>query len=52
MRDMYWLGRAQSNAGQPEAADASFTRAAEGWHGADPESNEMVALGRVATSTG
>ena len=52
VRDMYWLGRAQANTGQAEAAAASFSEAAEGWQGADPKSDEMVALSRVAASAG
>ena len=52
VRDMYWLGRAQANTGQAEAAGASFSEAADGWRGADIESDEMVALSRVAASAG
>ena len=52
VRDMYWLGRAQANTGQAEAAAASFSKAGEGWQGADPESDEMVALSRVAAGAG
>ena len=51
-RDMYWLGRAQSSQGQEQAAGASLHQAAELWHGADPQSDEMVALDRLAASTG
>ena len=51
VRDMYWLGRAQANTGQTEAAAASFSEAAEGWQGADSGSDEMVAVSRVAAST-
>jgi tetratricopeptide (TPR) repeat protein len=47
-RDMYWLGRAQANTGQAEAASASFTEAADGWKGADADSVEMVALNSFA----
>ena len=50
VRDMYWLGRAQADAGQDEAAAASFTEAADGWRGADLESDEMVELSRAAAS--
>lgn len=50
VRDMYWLGRAQANTGQAEAAAASFTEAAEGWRGADPESAESAALSRVVAA--
>ena len=52
VRDMYWLGRAQANTGQAEAAAASFSKAGEGWQGADPESDEMVALSRGAAGAG
>ena len=52
VRDMYWLGRAQANTGQTEAAAASFTGAAEGWQCADSESDEMLALSRVVVSVG
>ena len=52
VRDMYWLGRAQADAGQTGAAAASFSEAAEGWQGADPEFDEMVTLSRVAASAG
>ena len=52
VRDTYWLGRAQANTGQAEAAAASFSEAAEGWSGTGPESDEMAALSRVAASAG
>ena len=48
VRDMYWLGRAQANTGQAQAAAASLSDAAEGWRGAAPESDEMMALSRIA----
>ena len=48
VRDMYWLGRAQANTGNAEAARASFSEAAEGWRDADPTSEEMVGMHRIA----
>ena len=52
VRDMYWLGRAQASTGQAEVAAASFTEAAKGWEGANPRSDEMVALSRMVAGGG
>ena len=52
VRDTYWLGRAQEGTGRYEAAAASFSRATEGWQGADSDLGEMVSLGRAAAGVG
>jgi hypothetical protein len=45
-RDRYWLGRAQQGSGQAAARD-SLTAARRGWHAAEPDAPELVALDRL-----
>jgi hypothetical protein len=51
-RDMFWLGRAQENNGDHERAGPSITGAQKGWQSADPGSQEIAALTRLATEAG
>ncbi len=51
-RDMFWLGRAQESSGNREGAGASIEEAQKGWQGADPDSQEMAALNRLAEKVG
>ena len=45
-RDRYWLGRAQQGLGHA-AARESLTAARQGWHAAEPDAPELVALDRL-----
>jgi tetratricopeptide (TPR) repeat protein len=47
VRDLFWLGRAQSNAGRQDKASANLSAAKQGWRGADPASPEFNALCRL-----
>lgn len=51
-RDMFWLGRAQESSGNHEGAGASIQGARKGWEAADPGSQEMGALTRLAEKVG
>lgn len=51
-RDMFWLGRAQESSGNHEGAAASIEGAQKGWQAADPGTQEMAALTRLAEKVG
>jgi tetratricopeptide (TPR) repeat protein len=51
-RDMFWLGRAQAEVGQPEAAGASFEEAITRWQDAESDSPELASLNHLAGKTG
>ncbi|MCI0887781.1 MAG: tetratricopeptide repeat protein [Chloroflexi bacterium] len=48
VRDSYWLGRAQANTGQADAAGKNLSHAKTQWRDADPNSREMAALESLA----
>ena len=48
VRDSYWLGRAQADTGQTDAADDSLRRVREQWRRTDSNSPEMAALEKLA----
>jgi tetratricopeptide (TPR) repeat protein len=52
VRDLFWLGRAQVQSEQPEAARASLHAAAQGWQDADPGSPERTMLTHLAAQAG
>ena len=47
-RDAFWLGRAQAENGQPEAAKTSLQEATRGWQDADAGSPELTTLNLLA----
>jgi tetratricopeptide (TPR) repeat protein len=51
-RDLFWLGRAQVQNGQPEAARASFQEVVQDWQDADPTSPECTILHQCAAQAG
>ena len=51
-RDMFWLGRARESNGDHDGAGASIEAAQKGWQGADPGTQEMAALTRLAANVG
>jgi pentatricopeptide repeat protein len=51
-RDLFWLARAQEADGDRDAAESSIRRAREGWHDADPSSQETAALTGLAERVG
>ena len=52
IRDMYWLGRAQSGNGQAGAARANLREAMQCWQDAEQDSPEIIALNRLAEKVG
>ena len=52
VRDLFWLGRAQSNGGQQDKARANLSAARQAWRGADSASPEFDALCRLADKAG
>ena len=48
VRDLFWLGRAQVNSGQPKEARASLHEVTQRWQDADPGSPERMTLNRLA----
>jgi uncharacterized protein HemY len=52
VRDLFWLSRAETGSGQPEAARASLHEVTRRWQGADPGSPERTTLNRVAAQVG
>jgi hypothetical protein len=50
-RDRYWLGRAQLGLDQA-AASENLAAARQGWHAAEPDAPELVALDRLSASPG
>lgn len=51
-RDLFWLGRVQSNGGQQDQARANLVAARQAWVGADSASPEFGALCRLAEQAG
>ena len=51
-RDWFWLGRAQLQCGQSEAARASLRAVSQRWQDADPEAPELTTLTRLAAHAG
>jgi tetratricopeptide (TPR) repeat protein len=52
VRDLFWLSRAETGSGQPEAARASLHEVTRRWQGADPGSPERTTLNRLAAQAG
>ncbi len=50
-RDYFWLGRAQAGRSRVEDAAVSLRAAQAGWATADPDSPELIALGRIAVGS-